>query len=146
MKPSWIEYFLGIAEAASVRSSCERSKVGAVISDRNNRVVAVGYNDAPSGMPGCETCPRRTSNVESGSSYDTGPGKCVSLHAEQNCVLHARREDMAGGTIWITRPPCDGCLKMLMGTDLSAAQWPNGFAYLKGDLAGVPCDTNIWHP
>lgn len=125
MKPTWDEYYLGIAEAASKRSSCERSKVGACVV-KNNRVVALGYNDAPAGKPGCETCPRRTSGVAPGSVYDSGAGRCHALHAEENCVIYCAREDLIRASIYVTRSPCDGCLKLITGAGVSEVVWPGG--------------------
>ena len=122
----WTDYFLNIAEAVSLRSSCERAKVGAIIVDISNRIVSTGYNDSPSGEPGCEACPRRTSGCAPGSSYDTGAGACVALHAEQNCLLYAGRDDVRGSTMYLTREPCDGCWKMLRGSGLSRVVWPGG--------------------
>lgn len=128
-KPSWDEYFFEIAGVVSSRSSCERSKVGAVIVDREHRVVSVGYNDAPAGMPGCESCPRRLSGCEPGSSYDTGSSSCVALHAEQNAILYANRQDLHGSSLYITREPCDGCMKMISGTGIDEIIWPEGWTW-----------------
>ena|SRR5690606_4989496 len=125
-KPSWSEYYLGVAEAASKRSSCVRAKVGAVIVSAENRVVSLGYNDAPAGKPGCEKCPRRLSNVAPGSSYDTGDGVCHSLHAEQNALLFASRSACEGGTLFVTRAACDGCFRMIQGSGLSKVVTPEG--------------------
>ena len=61
-RPTFDEYFLMMAETASLRSDCERDKVGAVIVN-NQRIRSTGYNGAPTGRPGCKSCPRRLSNV-----------------------------------------------------------------------------------
>lgn len=94
-RPDWDDYFLGIAEAVARRADCRRRHVGAVLV-ANNRIVATGYNGAPSGGPSCLAgqCPRGlldSAAVAPGSSYDTGAGSCVALHAEQNCLLYADR-------------------------------------------------------
>jgi dCMP deaminase len=122
-KPTWSEYYLGIAEAASKRSSCTRSKVGAVVV-KNNRVVSLGYNDSPAGKPGCEACPRRLSNVEPGSNYDEGPGRCGSIHAEANSLLHANREDLVGATLYCTRSPCTACSKLIEAAGITDVVYP----------------------
>lgn len=60
MRPTWDEYFLGIAVAVATRADCTRRQVGAVIT-RGNRIVSTGYNGSPAGLPGCLTagaCPR----------------------------------------------------------------------------------------
>lgn len=122
-KPSYDEYFMGFAEHAKIRSSCVRSKVGAVIA-KDNRLRGSGYNDSPPGMPGCEACPRRLSDVEPGSSYDTGAGACVACHAEANALLDANRADLIGATLYITRPPCDGCLKLIQASGVARIVYP----------------------
>ncbi len=125
MRPNWSEYFFGIATAVSARSSCERRKVGAVVV-KDRRIVGTGYNDSPAGMPGCEACPRRLSGVSPGSSYDTGAGVCVALHAEQNALLYTDRNDLVGSTLYLTTNPCDGCLRMIRGSGIIRVVWPDG--------------------
>jgi len=48
-RPSWDEYFLRITREVSQRSTCLRRKVGAVLV-RDRRILATGYNGAPSGL------------------------------------------------------------------------------------------------
>jgi len=107
-RPPWDEYFLAIAKTVSTRSDCERDKVGAVVV-KDRRIRATGYNGAPAGKPGCESCPRRLSNVEPGSDYTN----CVAVHAEGNALLYCNREDLIGATLYITRAPCYACQKLI---------------------------------
>jgi dCMP deaminase len=120
-RPDWDTYFLGIAEAVSRRWECTRRQVGAVIV-KNHRIVSTGYNGAPAGAPSCleGACPRAASGVEPGSSYDTGPGSCVAIHAEANSLLYANRADCEGATIYITAAPCDGCRKLIAGAGINS--------------------------
>lgn len=111
-RPTWDAYFLGIAQAVAARADCSRRKVGAVVV-KDRRVRGTGYNGAPAGHTGCISCPRRISSVEPGSSYDTGAGACVAVHAEANALLYCNREDLIGATLYITADPCDGCLKLI---------------------------------
>src|SRR5690606_42150862 len=74
----------GDAVAVSRRSGYGRSRVGSVTVCRDLRIRSTGYNGSPAGKLGCLTCPRRTSDVLPGSDYDSGPGRCVSIHAEAN--------------------------------------------------------------
>lgn len=116
-RPDWDTYFLGIAQAVAARSDCVRRRVGAVVV-KDRRIRGTGYNGAPSGKPGCETCPRRNSGVQPGSSYDTGVGACVAVHAEANALLYCDREDLLGATLYLTTDPCDGCLKLIMAAGI----------------------------
>lgn len=124
-RPTFDEYFLEIATAASARSDCDRSKVGAVVV-KENRVRSTGYNGSPAGRPGCLTCPRRTSDCAPGSSYDTGPTACVALHAEQNAILYCDRHDLRDSTLYVTRSMCDGCKKLAEGAGIFRVVWPGG--------------------
>lgn len=99
----------------------------------DNLMVGMGYNGAPSGAPGCLTdgaCPRAFSDVEPGSSYDTGPGACIALHAEQNLIMHADWNDLKGATLYVTREPCGGCWKLIKGARFERVVWPYAQAIL----------------
>jgi dCMP deaminase len=124
-RPDWNEYFIGIARAASARADCERRKVGAVVV-KDRRVVGTGYNGAPAGDPGCNTCPRRLSGLPPGSSYDTGPGQCVAIHAEANALLYTDRNDLIGSTLYLTVAPCDGCLRLIRAAGIVRVIWHDG--------------------
>lgn len=128
-RPTWDEWGLALAKTVALRADCSRRQVGAVLMTPDHSVVATGYNGAPPGHPGCLTagaCPRGLSDVLPGSSYDTGVGACIALHAEQNALLRATWDDMFGSTIYITDEPCDGCRRMIAGTPITWAMWPGG--------------------
>lgn len=126
-RPTMDQWGLILAEAVATRADCTRRQVGAIIINGWNSVVAEGYNGAPAGETGCIAggCPRSTSGVEPGSSYDTGPGTCIALHAEQNALLRASWSDMVGSTLYVTEDPCDGCWRMIKGTPIWHVVTPN---------------------
>lgn len=130
-RPSWDTYYLGIAKAVAARADCVRALHGAIVV-QDQRIVGAGYNGAPSGEPGCLTagaCPRgklEYSELASGSSYDTGPGRCVANHAEGNCLLRTSWKDLDGSTMFITGAPCEGCWKLIKGTRLARVVYPQG--------------------
>ena len=109
-RPSWDEYFMKIAEDASMRSNCVRRKVGALIVKQRN-IISTGYNGTPIGVKNCFEggCPRCLSDVEPGQGYDT----CICVHAEANAMLLAARHGNAteGGVLYTTLRPCFSCLK-----------------------------------
>jgi dCMP deaminase len=118
-RPTWNNYFHNIAVAVAERSDCERDKVGAVVV-KDRRIRSTGYNGAPAGQPGCGTCPRRTSQTPKGEGYEN----CVALHAEQNAIIYCDREDLQNATIYITRKPCDTCMKLIMGSGIESVVYP----------------------
>lgn len=127
-RPDMDTYYMGIAVAVLARADCTRRKVGAVVV-LGDRIVSTGYNGAPSGQPGCLTngaCPRgqlSALDVAPGSSYDTGPGSCIALHAEQNAILRAGR-DCRGATLYVTEEPCDGCSRLIAGAGFARVVTP----------------------
>lgn len=58
-----------------------------------------------------------------GTAYDN----CISFHAEVNALLYSDRSRHEGGTIYVTRQPCDWCFKLLRASGLSEAIWACGF-------------------
>jgi len=125
VRPSWDEYFLAIAGTVSLRADCSRRQVGAVVV-KGNRIVSTGYNGSPPGFPGCATdgaCPRAASGVTPGSSYDTGPGTCISIHAEANALLYAGVDGCKGATLYLTTQPCEGCMKLIYAAGIARIVW-----------------------
>lgn len=119
-RPGWDEYFLGIAYAVAARGDCTRRQVGCVVVDPDHRLIASGYNGSPPGGLSCLAgqCPRARSDVPPGSSYDTGPGACIAIHAEANALLWARAS-VKGCTLYVTDRPCDGCLKLIWAAGIA---------------------------
>ena len=68
------------------RSTCLRRKVGAILV-KDKRILATGYNGAPTGLKHCEEvgCLRENSSVPSGMRHEL----CRGLHAEQNVIVQA---------------------------------------------------------
>ena len=102
MRKTWDQYYLDLAEEVATRATCNRLQVGCVIVNRNH-IVSTGYNGSIHGHPHCT---------------DVGcllkEGRCIrTLHAEENAILHARREDLTGATAYVTHEPCENCTKRL---------------------------------
>lgn len=93
----------------------------------HNIVDDPGYNGSWPGGPSClkGECPRAFSDVEPGSSYDTGPGTCHAIHAEANALLKAGRK-AKGCTLYVTREPCQGCMKLIRAALIARIVWPEG--------------------
>lgn len=50
MRPTWTDYFLGLAKVASQRSHDIHTKHGCVITDQHNHILGVGYNGFARGL------------------------------------------------------------------------------------------------
>ncbi len=116
-RPSWDQYFLEIAQLLTKRSTCLRRQVGALIV-KDKRILATGYNGAPTGIEHCATagCLRERLKVPPGERHEL----CRGLHAEQNALLQAARYGLlvAGATLYSTHQPCIICTKMLINAGI----------------------------
>src|SRR5699024_1505746 len=102
---NWQQYFMAQAELVSLRSTCTRLMVGAVIV-RDNRIIASGYNGSISDGDHC---------------MDKGcyvvDGHCIrTIHAEVNALLRCARFGVSteDTTIYVTYFRCIHCLKHLI--------------------------------
>ena len=94
-----IDYYLNIAKATSMRATCTRAQVGAVIVKRDV-ILSTGYNGAARGIKDCLTlgrCARQENNIPSGERYEL----CESVHAEVNACLQANYEAMEGSCMYL---------------------------------------------
>ncbi|WP_043254013.1 cell division protein DedD [Streptomyces sp. Tu6071] len=126
-RPSVDTWALGIARAVATRGDCRRSQVGAVLLDRRERLCMSGYNGTTPKARGCldGMCPRGRSTYDElppGGDYSS----CIAIHAEENLLIHARREDLEGGTVYITRSPCYRCKVRLEAAGVWRIVWPLG--------------------
>jgi len=101
VRPSRHQMYLAMARAASMRATCYRLNVGAVVVEGRN-VVAVGYNGAPSGEPHC------TGN---GCQYFTVSG-CKVVHAEINALERVDTDERIARHVglYVTHSPCGDCV------------------------------------
>ena len=116
-RPSWDEYFLEVARLVSRRSTCLRRSVGAVLV-KEKKILATGYNGAPSGIKHCIDigCIREKLKIPSGQRHEL----CQGLHAEQNVLLQAALYGISTrkSILYITNQPCAICAKMLINAGI----------------------------
>lgn len=112
-RPSWESYFMLITKNVATRSTCLRRKTGAIVV-RDKRILATGYNGAPSGIRHCDEvgCLRDELCIPSGERHEL----CRGLHAEQNAILQAALHGVSlrDSEIYTTHEPCMLCSKMLI--------------------------------
>ncbi|MBU1929341.1 MAG: cytidine/deoxycytidylate deaminase family protein [Candidatus Omnitrophica bacterium] len=123
---SWDEYFIQIARLVSQRSTCMRRNVGAVIV-KNKRMLATGYNGAPSGLGHCLEigCLREKMKIPSGERHEL----CRGLHAEQNAIIQASLYGISvkESVIYVTNQPCVICAKMLINAGIKEIVISDGY-------------------
>jgi dCMP deaminase len=113
-RPSWDDYFLELADAASSRATCDRGRSGCVIV-RDRQVLSTGYVGAPSGLPHCDDVGHLMKKViqENGEISE----HCLrTVHAEQNAICQAARRGISieGAAIYQRMTPCRTCAMMLI--------------------------------
>ncbi|MDD6489352.1 MAG: deaminase [Clostridia bacterium] len=99
MRTDKINYYLDIAETVLERGTCLRRNFGAIIV-KNDQIISTGYVGAPRGRKNCidlGVCVRENLKVPRGERYEL----CRSVHAEQNAIIHASRDDMIGSTLYL---------------------------------------------
>jgi dCMP deaminase len=109
------------------RSTCLRRQVGAVIV-KDKKILATGYNGAPSGLAHCIDvgCLRDTLHIPSGERHEL----CRGLHAEQNAIIQAAYYgiSISGATLYCTNLPCIICTKMLINAGITRVVYEKGYA------------------
>ena len=132
------DYYLNIANAVSLRSTCLRRQYGAVIV-KNDEIIATGYNGSARGEANCcdihTECPRKNKSHNSGDYSD-----CPAVHAEQNALLSAARTDILNATLYLfgnefdenntSHPienvtPCPICERMIRNAGITRIITPN---------------------
>ena len=111
---SWQDYFMKAATLASVRSPCERLKVGCVLV-KNNRLISMGYNGF---LGGCE----HKSIVRDGHEQAT-------IHAEINAITDAakRGASIDDCVAYVTHYPCLNCYKALASSGIKKVYYKEDY-------------------
>lgn len=108
------------------RSTCLRRHVGAVAA-LDKRILATGYNGAPSGLKHCIDigCLREKLKIPSGQRQEL----CRALHAEQNALIQASLYGVSlkGSTLYATNQPCVICAKMLINAGIKEIVIAEGY-------------------
>lgn len=98
-------YWMGIAEAVSLRSHDEQTKVGAIlVKEDTGMVVATGHNGFVRGAPDAQLPKTR----------ETGKYEYM-VHAEENLLAHCAKSGISMGecVLIITLSPCQKCLRLM---------------------------------
>jgi dCMP deaminase len=126
-RPTWEEYFMDITRLVAKRATCLRRQVGAVLVV-DKRLLATGYNGAPSGLAHCLEggCLREKNQIPSGERHEL----CRGLHAEQNVIIQAAFHGIRiqGATLYCTNLPCVICTKMIINAGIKEIVYESGYA------------------
>ncbi len=114
VRPSWDDYFLGIARAVAERATCDRGRSGCVIV-RDKAILVTGYVGSPTGLPHCDEVGHQMKKVIHEDGHITQ--HCVrTVHAEQNAICQAAKYGISlnGGTLYCKMTPCRTCAMLII--------------------------------
>lgn len=120
------DVYLRIAEITSLRGTCPRAQVGAVLV-MDGRLISTGYNGAPSHMAHCTDVGCQIEN-----------GHCIrAVHAEANAIAFAARKGIAteGATLFCTHEPCSTCAKLLINAGIVAVHYMTSYSHTHHGIA-----------
>ncbi|TRY72189.1 hypothetical protein TCAL_00235 [Tigriopus californicus] len=105
---SWDSYFMATAFLSAMRSKDPVTQVGAVIVNRQKRIVGIGYNGMPRGCP--------DDQMPWGKGHeDPCENKFMYVcHAEMNAILSKNAADVENCTIYVALFPCNECAKIII--------------------------------
>lgn len=124
-RPTKVEYYLKIARQIGSRSTCIRSRGGAIIVN-GDQIIATGYIGSPRKTKDClerGECLRDKLGIPHGKQYEM----CRSVHAEANAIINAARAGVSlfGADLYLSSEnpkdntpidtfPCFMCKKMII--------------------------------
>lgn len=134
-RPTFDEIYMELAQNLSRKSHCVKAKVGAVLT-KDTRIVSLGYNGPPAGTHNCdEVWP------ETGCPRDSKGSCSLALHAEQNAILYASKNNVAieGCTLYVTLSPCLACARVIYTLGIRKVIFLSSYAEFKG----LPSDEGV---
>lgn len=134
-RPSFDEIYMELAQNLAPKSHCVKIKVGAVLT-KDTRIVSLGYNGPPAGTNNCdEEWP------ETGCPRDSKGSCSLALHAEQNAILYASKNNVAidGCTLYVTLSPCLACARIIYTLGIKKVYYLKSYAQYKG----IPSDEGV---
>jgi dCMP deaminase len=135
MKPSFDEIYMELAEKLALRSHCVKAQVGAVLT-KDTRIVSLGYNGPPAGTHNCDI-----EFPEQGCPRDSKGSCSLALHAEQNAILYATKNNvsMEDATLYVTLSPCIACARVIFTIGIKKVFYKNSYANFKN----LPTDEGV---
>jgi dCMP deaminase len=140
-RPDHDEYFSAIAAVVATRGTCVRRRVGCVLVNEKNHILATGYNGPPAKRFHCTR--ENPCGDAALAPSGTALGSCAAVHAEQNALLQCPNvADIR--TAYVTVSPCEHCVKMLLNTGCRRIVFVGKYAGAEQAQAWWEEDGRIW--
>lgn len=117
-RPSWDEYFIGLADLVGTRGTCDRGRAGAVLV-KDKRILATGYVGSPIGIAHCDDIGHEMHTLTQEDGIVSR--HCLrTAHAELNTIANAARFGVAidGSTLYCKMVPCYICAKTIINAGI----------------------------
>ncbi len=141
--PTLVEASMAAAYTSGRRSKCLKRKVGAVITDKYDKIISSGFNGVPNNLKECSSqyghCYRDEMRTELGeliskdlelssSSKSVEAIKkrvkllelCRAMHGEESAIINlvGKGINMENSTIYVTTYPCNLCANKIVQTGI----------------------------
>lgn len=128
------ELFMEMAKLASLRSTCLRGHVGAVIT-LDGRPVSIGYNGSPPGLAHCLDVGCEPLAVSLGGPIASEERRLElfgcqrTVHAEANAIAWAARNGLMvwGTRMYATHSPCVKCAQLMVSAGISELVYAHSY-------------------
>ncbi len=126
------DYFINSALLVSMRASCRRMAVGAVIV-LDNRIISTGYNGPAKGL----VCSTKCDLTQSCNH---------AIHAEANAIYFAAKKgiNLEGAILYCTHSPCKKCAEAILQVGIKEVNFLRVYRSTEGlkflDDLGVRCN------
>ena len=135
VRPEFDDIYMELAVNLAKRSHCIKRHVGAVLT-KDTRIVSLGYNGPPAGTHNCDL-----EFPEQGCPRDSKGSCSLALHAEQNAILYATKNNvsMEDATLYVTLSPCIACARVIFTIGIKKVFYKNSYANFKN----LPTDEGV---
>lgn len=107
-RPSWDETFFGMLVPYARRATCLRLQTASMIVDEAHRILGMGYNGAPKGMPHC---------LDVGCLMENG--HCVrTIHDTANALRQVTVAEARGASVFQLHRPCIRCVQLMLNYEI----------------------------
>lgn len=114
------QLFMAAAALLSLRGTCARARVGAVVV-KDRRIISTGYVGSPPGLPHC---------IDVGCEIVEGSPGCIrTVHAEANAIAFAAKNGVSleGSTVYTTLAPCRTCKHLLLSAGVTRVVYATAY-------------------
>ena len=127
--PDWNNYFMSIAKTVSTRSKDSQTQVGCVIVDKNNHIIATGYNGFKPGA------------IETPEQWDRPYKYQWVIHAEENAIANSVCS-CKDSILYVTMFPCSVCAEKISAAGIKKVYYVDD-KYYNDETINIFIKSNI---